>query len=368
MKIREIKIGVRHRKDMGDILTLAHSIQSIGLLHPIVVRKDKTLIAGERRLKACSMLGMAEIDVTIIDIEQIARGEHAENVERKDFTLSEAVAIAEALEGQEKVAAKERQAASGGKGRIASGKLPQAKTGRTRDIVAKATGKGARTLEKAREIVKAAQEEPGKFSKLQDDMDRTGNANGPFKRLKVMKQAAAIRAEAPGLPGNGPYRVIIADPPWPYEVRKDDPSHRATHPYPQMSIAEIKLTDVGGLAHKDCILWLWTTNHHLREAFEVLDEWGFQFKTMMTWAKDRFGTGDWLRGQTEHCMLAIRGKPTVEIKNHSTLLHGPLRKNSQKPDEFYAMVESHSPAARYAYLWSRLKREKWDCHGDEVPS
>jgi N6-adenosine-specific RNA methylase IME4 len=198
-------------------------------------------------------------------------------------------------------------------------------------------------------------------------MDRTGNANGPHKRLKVMRQAIAIRSEPPPLPGKGPYRVVIADPPWPYEKRDDDPTHRGVLPYTTMSIDDICLTNVRSIAAPDCVLWLWVTNHHMREAFEVLDAWGFQQKTILTWVKDKMGMGDWLRGKSEHCLLAVRGRPIIEIKSHTTILHGKVRKHSQKPEEFYDMVESHSPAPRYAELWSRHKRRNWDGHGDEYP-
>ncbi len=226
---------------------------------------------------------------------------------------------------------------------------------------------GRTSLDKADELVAAAEAEPEKFGKLVADMDRTGRVDGPFKRLKVMRQAEDIRREPPPLPNKGPYRVIVADPPWPYELRKADPSHRATHPYPQMSLAEIRAVDVAEIAHGDCILWLWTTNHHMREAFGVLDAWGFQHKTILTWAKDRMGTGDWLRGQTEHCLMAVRGKPIVTLTNQTTLLHGPLRKNSEKPDEFYPFIEGLCPAPRYASLFHRGPAlPNWDGHGDEA--
>jgi N6-adenosine-specific RNA methylase IME4 len=104
----------------------------------------------------------------------------------------------------------------------------------------------------------------------------------------------------------------------------------------------------------------------MRQAFEVLDAWGFAEKTILTWGKDHMGMGDWLRGKTEHCIFAVRGHPVVEIKNHSTLLLAPVRKHSQKPDEFYDFVESHCPAPRYAELWARRRRDNWDGHGDEV--
>jgi N6-adenosine-specific RNA methylase IME4 len=196
-------------------------------------------------------------------------------------------------------------------------------------------------------------------------MDRTDRADGPFKRLKVARQAEAIRKEPPPLPSRGPYRVIVADPPWPYEKRQEDPSHRGVLPYTAMSIKQICEMNVASLAHDDCILWLWTTNHHMREAFTVLDAWGFTQKTILTWLKDKMGMGDWLRGQTEHVLMATRGKPAVELTGQTTLLHGKVRAHSQKPEEFYTFVEKLCPASRYCELFSRHSRPNWDGHGDE---
>ena len=133
-----------------------------------------------------------------------------------------------------------------------------------------------------------------------------------------------------------------------------------------MSIEQICQLDVSAIAHDDCILWLWTTNHHLREAFAVLDAWGFEQKTVLTWFKDRMGLGDWLRGQSEHCLMAARGKPIISLTSETTLLCGPVRAHSQKPDEFYGLVEKLCPAPRYAELFQRTARENWDGHGDEV--
>jgi N6-adenosine-specific RNA methylase IME4 len=79
--------------------------------------------------------------------------------------------------------------------------------------------------------------------------------------------------------------------------------------------------------------------------------------------------GDWLRGQTEHCIMCIRGKPVVTLTNQTTVLHAPVRGHSVKPVEFYDFVESLCPAPRYADLFSRYRHnDKWDCHGDEAPA
>ena len=358
LPIENIQIGRRHRKDMGNVRTLADSIAEGGLLHPIVITEDRKLIAGQRRLAACKMLGWRDVPVTVAPLTEIVRGEFAENIVRKGFLPSEIEAIRRALEPAEKAAATERMAL----GKVSTGSA----IGKTRDKIGAFAGISGRTLDKIRDVCEAAKAEPERFGKLKADMDRTGRVNGPHKRLKVARQAAAIRKEPPPLPSQGPYRVIVADPPWPYELRKVDPSHRATQPYPQMSIAEICALRVADIAHTDCILWLWTTNHHMREAFNVLDAWSFKQKTILTWVKSKMSTGDWLRGQTEHCLMAVRGKPIVELTNQTTVLRGPVREHSQKPDEFYAFVESLCPAPRYAELFSRQERPNWDGHGDEV--
>jgi N6-adenosine-specific RNA methylase IME4 len=364
MALAEIRIGKRHRRDMGDITALAASITEVGLLHPIVVAPDGTLIAGQRRIEACRELRLSQVPVTVIDLDRVVRGEYAENVFRKAFAPSEMADIADALESVERERAKERQGTR-------TDKHPAnfaGSSGRALDQVSKMVGVSRDTLTKARAVRDAAQTEPERFGKLLQDMDRTGRVDGSFKRLKIARQAMVIRAEPPPYPSHGPYRVIVADPPWMYELRSADPSHRGITPYPQMSIESIcaEAAKVDAIAHDNCILWLWTTNHHMREAFTVLEAWGFGQKTILTWVKDKMGCGDWLRGQTEHCLMAVRGAPIVQLTNQTTVLHGPLRAHSQKPEEFYAFVESLCPAPRYAELFSRSAREGWDAHGDEV--
>jgi N6-adenosine-specific RNA methylase IME4 len=246
--------------------------------------------------------------------------------------------------------------------------LSERQTGDAHDKVAAHVGISGRTEEKAKAVVDAAEVEPEKFGKLQEDMDRTGRVNGVSRRLKIAKHAEQVRTEPPPLPGNGPYRVGIIDFPWPYEKRDADASHRAARPYPTTSITAMRALPVPSIMHDDSILWFWTTNHHMREALEIANGWGFEIKTILTWAKDKIGTGDWLRGQTEHRIMAVRGKPIVSLTNQSTLLRAPSRGHSVKPKEFYDLVESLCPAPRYADLFSRYRHnEGWDCHGDEAP-
>ncbi len=95
----QIRVGERHRKDMGELEVLAASIATVGLLHPPVITKDGWLICGERRLVAMrDILGWKTVPVIVLEVTSIVEGEYAENEIRKDFTTSERVAIGKAIE------------------------------------------------------------------------------------------------------------------------------------------------------------------------------------------------------------------------------------------------------------------------------
>ena len=114
------------------------------------------------------------------------------------------------------------------------------------------------------------------------------------------------------------YKVIYADPPWAYKVwSKKGAGRSAESHYPTMDIEAIKALPVGELADKDCALFLWITFPMLREAWGVMDAWGFTFKTVaFVWIKQCrksdglfTGMGYWTRANAEICLLATRGRP-----------------------------------------------------------
>jgi ParB family chromosome partitioning protein len=94
LKVADISIGARHRKQHGDLQLLADSIAAVGLLQPIGITKHRELVFGERRLLACrDILGWSEIPARIVNVRSIVEGEFHENEVRKDFTPGERVAI-----------------------------------------------------------------------------------------------------------------------------------------------------------------------------------------------------------------------------------------------------------------------------------
>jgi N6-adenosine-specific RNA methylase IME4 len=358
MNIEQIQVGFRYRKDLGDVRALAESIGEVGLLHPVVVTPEGRLIAGQRRLEACRLLGWTEVPVTIVDLYQAARGEAHENFVRKDLLPSEIVALKRAIEPLERREARERQ------GTRADLCLPatvaecqRAYSGDARDKIARYLGVGRTTIERAEAVVDAAEEEPEEYGHLVEQMDRSGKVAGAYRRLEVLKQAKQLDSAPHQLP-TGPFRVIVADPPWRYESGNG-------LPYPTMDIEEIKAMPVVEIADENAILWLWTTNAHLRVAFDVVEAWGFEYKTLLTWVKDRMGTGEWLRGQTEHCMLGVRGKPAFLHGNHTTVLEAARREHSRKPKDFYALVEATCPGGKVE-LFGRERRTGWKAYGNDT--
>ena len=354
LPIDGIQVGFRYRKDLGDLRSLADSIGEVGLLHPVVVTPEGRLIAGQRRLEACRLLGWSEVPVTVVDLYQAARGEAHENFVRKDLLPSEIVALKRAIEPLERREARQRQ---GSRADLCHPATVAEGQGDARDKIARYLGVGRTTIDRAEAVMEAAEEDPEEYGHLVEQMDRSGKVAGAYRRLTVLKQAKELDAAPPELP-TGPFQVVVADPPWQYDTG-------SSLPYPTMPIEEIKAMPVRELADENATLWLWTTNTHLPVAFDVVAAWGFEYKTILTWVKDRMGTGEWLRGQTEHCLLGARGKPVFLHGSDGTALEAARREHSRKPEEFYALVERICPGSRVE-LFARQQREGWRVYGDQV--
>jgi N6-adenosine-specific RNA methylase IME4 len=176
-----------------------------------------------------------------------------------------------------------------------------------------------------------------------------------------------LRKAPPPLP-TGPFGVVVADPPWPYSERRPTNDSRGYPAYSGMSLEEIEALPVARIANDDAVLWLWTTNAFLEPAFRVARAWGFDYRTLLTWAKNKIGLGDWLRGQTEHCLMCSRGRPVITLTAQSTLLTAPVGEHSRKPDEFYSLVEQVCPTPHFGRveLFSREPRAGWRAWGAEA--
>jgi len=164
-------------------------------LHPVVVTPEGRLIAGQRRLGTCRLLGWDEVPVTVVDLYQAARGEAHENFVHKDLLPSEIVALKRAIELLERRTARERQ---GSRTDLCLPATVAECQGAARDKIARYLGVGKTTIDRAEAVVEAAEEEPEEYGHLVEQMDRSGKVAGAYRRLEVLKQARQLEATPPG--------------------------------------------------------------------------------------------------------------------------------------------------------------------------
>lgn len=184
-------------------------------------------------------------------------------------------------------------------------------------------------------------------------------------KLDAKRDLAETIRKNPIVTPDGRYQVIAIDPPWKYDTRTEDHTHRGKTDYPEMTVEEICKLPVSKFAQKNCILWLWTTNSFMRDAYRCLDAWDFEEKTILTWDKESIGVGNWLRNVTEHCILAVRGRPTVSLTNQSTIIREKRREHSRKPESFYKLVEKLCPGSKLE-MFAREERKGWTIWGAET--
>ena len=165
------------------------------------------------------------------------------------------------------------------------------------------------------------------------------------------------------------YKTIYADPPW-LERGGGKIKRGADRHYPLMKTADIMALPVKDLAEDNCHLYLWVTNNFLEDGLKVMDAWGFDYKTIITWGKDKMGLGQYFRGMTEQCLFGVKGVLPYKVidgkrQQGKTVIYAPKTIHSQKPVEMYSMIEkvSYSP---YIELFARNTRDGFDSWGNQI--
>jgi N6-adenosine-specific RNA methylase IME4 len=175
---------------------------------------------------------------------------------------------------------------------------------------------------------------------------------------------------------NKSYNTILADPPWRFQNRsgKIAPEHKRLSRYTTLSLQDIKDIPVSLVIAEQCHLYLWVPNALIKEGLQVMESWGFEYKTNLIWHKvrkdgepDGRGVGFYFRNTTEMVLFGIRGKMRTLAPGRSqvNIIKSCKREHSKKPDEIYPIIEKCSPGP-YLELFARGKRVNWDQWGNEV--
>lgn len=182
--------------------------------------------------------------------------------------------------------------------------------------------------------------------------------------------------------GQKKYNVIYADPPWSYDnqsvkgIRQKSNSAVASK-YDLMTLNDLKKIPIKDIIEKDCVCFMWCVNPMLPEALELLKHWGFKYKTMLTWKKNK-GTGYWFEGYTEHILLGVKGSIRAFKSGLPNIHDCKIGKHSQKPHYFRELISKAvsktiaEPKKLELFARSRAgffpdyEYEGWDVFGNEV--
>lgn len=170
------------------------------------------------------------------------------------------------------------------------------------------------------------------------------------------------------------YQIIYSDPPWSYRDKALAGNRGAGCKYQVQENSWINNLPVSQIADDNCALFLWVTMPKLSECWELIEKWGFKYKTVaFTWVKQNkktpswfWGMGNWTRANAELCLLATKGKPKrIDAGVHS-IIATPIRKHSQKPDEVRDKIVQLLGDLPRIELFAREKTDGWDSIGFNI--
>ncbi len=179
------------------------------------------------------------------------------------------------------------------------------------------------------------------------------------------------------------YQIIYADPPWTYGSKsavnntKGKEIKKLSEHYPSMSKNDIKELPIKNIIEKDSACFMWATDSHLKEGIEIMENWGFKYKTIaFVWIKKTnkgnncVNVAPWTLKSTEICLFGTNGTMTKYKKCNSVmqLLEAERTKHSKKPNETIKRIEKLFGDLPRIELFARNKTKGWDAWGNEVIS
>lgn len=176
--------------------------------------------------------------------------------------------------------------------------------------------------------------------------------------------------------GDRKFTTILADPPWQFQNRtgKVAPEHKRLNRYGTLKLDEICAMPVSDVTTENAHLYLWVPNALLLEGIQVLQSWGFKYKTNLIWHKirkdggpDGRGVGFYFRNTTEMILFGVKGHMRTLDPGRSqvNIIKSMKQEHSRKPDEQYDLIERCSPGD-YLEIFGRGSRTGWTVFGNQA--
>lgn len=163
------------------------------------------------------------------------------------------------------------------------------------------------------------------------------------------------------------YRVIYADPPWKYGNTMPDYMGVQDDHYRLMTIQEICAIPIKDIACDDAVLFLWVTSPILEESFEVINAWGFKYKSSFVWDKVKHVMGHYNSVRHEFLLVCVRGSCQPDVHRlFDSVVTEERTEHSKKPETFRSIIDTIYPSGKRIELFAREEHDNWDAFGDEI--
>jgi N6-adenosine-specific RNA methylase IME4 len=202
---------------------------------------------------------------------------------------------------------------------------------------------------------------------LQASKDIRARRSEERRTERVQKIVEISKSNAPLGKLAARYPVLYVDPPWRYEHAISE-SREIENQYPTMALDDIKALPVADIRTDDCVMFLWVTSPKLTEGMELLEAWGFTYRTCAVWDKQKIGMGYYFRQQHELLLVATCGKPPTPLPANrpSSVMSFARTQHSAKPAEVAELIEAMYPDLPKLEMFCRSPRDGWDAWGNQA--
>lgn len=340
---------------------LKADIAANGLMEPIWLHPDGSIIDGRNRHRACIETGTPMNFRTWEGKGSLVAFVVSLNLHRRHLTSSQRAAIALDVLPMLEDEARERQLSTL-KQNSDKEIFPERENGQARDQAAAILGTNGRYVSDAKRL---KEEAPDLYEEV-----RFGEKSIPQATRELTRRE---KRTPPPLPDSDKYRVIYADPPWSYGnsgvIGKNDNYGHVERHYPSMSIQELcdMGDDVKRMVDDNAVLFLWVTSPLLEDSFKVIDAWGFKYKTSFVWDKVGHNFGHYNSVRHEFLLVCTRGSCTPDDPQlyDSVQSIEKSRTHSQKPEEFREIIDDLYEWGSRIELFAREAAPGWEVWGNE---
>ena len=342
---------------------LEQSLLTEGCRDPLVVWNN-TIIDGHHRYTICQKHNISfetaeaqgletELDVKIWMINNQFSRRNLPSIVRMDLVLQR-----KSLEEEKALQRKQQTQFHNNDTDRSPVTYPLDEKGKTLEILAKQADVSYGQLFQYNKILEKGSEEE-KLAVRNNEI----SIKGAFQKIqKAERLANNIIAEWP----KDKYRVIYADPPWQYGDERSGMGGAVDH-YSTMSLENIKALSVKELTEDNAVLFMWATAPLLKEAIEVVEAWGFAYKTHVIWNKVKPNIGNYVSPRHELLFIATKGSCTPDVNERPNSVQTIERagRHSEKPEEFRNIIETLYTYGNKIELFARKSVEGWEVFGNE---